>query len=124
MKKTIFIMVLGILFFAGCTNNQTTEVTSTTAAQEVTTTTQISGNQVIIKNFAFSPAEITIKQGDTLVWVNQDAAPHKIESDSGSEINSETLSSGQTHSHTFQTAGTYAYHCSIHPSMKGTVTVE
>jgi amicyanin len=124
MKKIIFIMVLGILFFAGCTNNQTTEITSTTAAQGVTTTTQISGNQVIIKNFAFGPAEMKIKAGDTVVWVNQDAAPHKLESDSGSEINSETLSNAQAYSHTFQTAGTYDYHCSIHPSMKAKIIVE
>jgi amicyanin len=125
MKKLIlYTLILGIIFFAGCASNQTAETTSTTLTQEATTTTLVAGTQVLIKNFAFSPAELKIKVGETVLWVNQDAAPHKLESDSGTEINSETLSNAQTYSHTFQTAGTYAYHCSIHPSMKASVTVE
>ena len=81
-------------------------------------------NTVEIANFAFSPAELTIKTGDTVTWTNKDSAQHKIASDLVSEINSDSLSTGQTYSHTFNTAGTFDYHCSIHPSMKAKIIVQ
>lgn len=81
-------------------------------------------NTVEIANFAFSPAELTIKTGDSVTWTNKDSAQHKIASDAGSEINSDSLSTGQTYSHTFNTAGTFDYHCLIHPSMKAKIIVQ
>ena len=79
---------------------------------------------VSIEGFAFSSADLTIKAGDMVTWTNNDSAPHTVTSDAGSELGSETISSGKTYSHTFTTPGTYAYHCGLHPSMRGTVTVE
>jgi predicted lipoprotein with Yx(FWY)xxD motif len=77
---------------------------------------------VNIQSFAFSPQEVKINRGDTVVWTNSDSAPHTVSSDSGKELDSGTLSKGQTFSHTFDSAGTFAYHCSNHPSMKAKVT--
>ena len=79
---------------------------------------------VEIKNFAFNPTEITIKAGGTVTWTNADAMGHDILSDSGESFKSELLSTGQSFSHTFTAAGTYQYHCGIHPSMIGKVIVE
>ena len=79
---------------------------------------------VDIQNFSFSPSTLTINVGDTVIWTNQDSISHTITSDSGTELNSLQLSNGQTYSHTFNTAGTYNYHCSVHPTMKGTIVVE
>lgn len=79
---------------------------------------------VEISNFAFSPSTLTVKAGDSVTWTNKDSVSHTITSDSGSELGSSPISSGGTYSHTFNTAGTYSYHCSIHVSMKGTVIVE
>ena len=87
-------------------------------------TTINSGNNVHIKNMAFSPATLTIKVGDTITWTNQDSASHTVTSDSGTELNSATLVNTQTYSHTFNTAGTFPYHCSIHPGMKATIIVQ
>jgi len=81
------------------------------------------GFNVRISNFAFSPASLSIKTGDTVIWTNQDSVAHTVISDSGSEISSTSLSNGATYSHTFTKSGTYKYHCSIHPSMHGTITV-
>lgn len=86
-------------------------------------TVQPATHEVIISNFAFSPSELTIKTGDTVAWTNNDSATHTITSDSGGEL-SGNVPQGQAYSHTFNSAGTYAYHCSIHTSMKGTITVE
>ena len=77
-------------------------------------------HQVTIKNFAFSPAEITIKVGDTVTWTEQDAVHHTT---TGSIFNSEDLGQGQTYSNTFDKAGTYDYTCNYHPNMKGKVIV-
>ena len=75
-----------------------------------------------IVNMRFS--DVTIKTGDTVTWTNQDTEQHTVSSDSGNELNSPVMENGQTYSHTFTVAGTYTYHCSIHPSMKARVTVE
>ncbi len=86
--------------------------------------TPIQTHQVEISGFAFSPSTLTIQPGDSVTWTNQDIAPHTIVSDSGSEISSSSLSNGETFSYTFNTIGTFKYHCSIHPAMKGTIIVE
>lgn len=79
---------------------------------------------ISIVNFAFNPATLTINAGDTVIWTNGDSVQHKVVSDSGNELNSESLSNGATYSHTFAVAGTYDYHCGIHTSMKGKVIVK
>jgi plastocyanin len=78
---------------------------------------------VAISGFAFSPSTLPIKAGDSVIWTNMDSVSHTIVSDSGNELGSSALSSGATYSHTFNTAGTFAYHCSVHPSMKGQIAV-
>ena len=77
---------------------------------------------VSISNFSFSPASISVKKGTTVTWTNQDSAPHTVVGDNGGP-ESQILSRGTSYSYTFDTTGTFAYHCSIHPSMQGGVTV-
>jgi plastocyanin len=94
---------------------------STTTAGTPATTS--SAAQVVIKGFAFDPASITIKAGESVTWTNQDSPTHTITADNG-EFDSGNIASGATYSFTFAKAGTYPYHCTIHPSMKGTVVVQ
>lgn len=77
---------------------------------------------VNIKNLAFSPSSLTINKGLTVVWTNNDNVAHTVTSDSGNELNSPVINPGQTYSHTFNTLGTYNYHCTIHTFMKGSVS--
>jgi plastocyanin len=77
---------------------------------------------VTIQNFAFNPATISVKVGTKVTWTNQDSAGHTVTFDTGSDT-SDTLAQGATYDHTFDAAGSFAYHCKIHPTMKGTVTV-
>jgi amicyanin len=84
--------------------------------------TPIATTAVHIKNFAFSPATITVKSGATVVWTNDDSIEHDVTFDGGA-IASSTLAHNDTFSHTFTTQGTYNYICSIHPFMHGTVVV-
>jgi plastocyanin len=80
---------------------------------------------VTIMNFSFQPTPLTIPLGTTVVWTNQDTAPHTATSDPGSAFTFDTgmLQKGQAGRVTFTTAGTFAYHCTVHPNMHGTVTV-
>ena len=82
----------------------------------------ISNYQIKIQNYAFSPATITIKKGELVIWTNNDSAPHTITSDTGI-FESELLGSSEQFSQNFNQAGTFAYHCAIHPSMRATVIV-
>lgn len=79
--------------------------------------------EVSIKSFSFNPAILNIKIGTKATWTNQDSASHTVTSDSGTELNSDSFSQGKSYSHIFENAGTFEYHCSIHPSMKGKVIV-
>ena len=80
--------------------------------------------EISIENFAFLPGNVTIKAGDTVTWKNNDSAPHTVTSDSGTVLQSESLGNGGTYKHMFSERGTYAYHCGLHPSMRGTITVQ
>ena len=83
-----------------------------------------SSYDIDIKGFAFSPSIITIKQGDSVTWTNMDSVLHTVTSDSGTELDSELLSKGNSYTHTFNEKGTFDYHCTPHPSMTGNVVVE
>jgi plastocyanin len=84
--------------------------------------TAVATDSVSIKNFAFSPATVTVTAGSTVVWTNDDSIQHDITFNGGSIV-SNVLNHNDTFSHTFPTAGTYHYICSIHPFMHGTVIV-
>ena len=78
--------------------------------------------QVTITNAGFSPANITIAAGSTVIWTNSGGISHTV-TDSG-KFDSGNLPPGATYSHTFTTPGTYHYVCIYHPYMVGTITVE
>lgn len=78
---------------------------------------------VNITNFTFNPPSISVSPGDTIVFVNQDSAPHTATSDAG-VFDTGTLANGQSGSITIAEAGQYEYFCSIHPAMKGSIVVE
>ncbi len=76
-----------------------------------------------IQNFQFDSPLFTVKKGTTVVWNNSDGMAHTVTSDGGSELASPSIGHGGSYQHTFNSVGTFTYHCSIHPSMKGTVVV-
>jgi plastocyanin len=78
---------------------------------------------VDIAGFAFSPQAVTVHVGDTVTWTNADAQHHTATADDGS-FNTGAINSGSSKSVTLTTAGTFPYHCSIHPSMTATIVVE
>lgn len=120
MKIKVITIILVAVFIGilvmGCNGPQSGNVNQQAKAPEG------SSNNVEISDFAFSPGEITINVGDSITWTNKDSAPHTATS-TNNEFNSDNLGRGDTFVFTFNKPGTYAYHCSIHPSMKGIVIV-
>lgn len=78
--------------------------------------------KVEIVDFAYDPDPVTIEEGGKAIWINRDSAPHTATAEDGS-FDTGTLEQGKLKSETFKEPGTYAYICSIHPDMHGTVEV-
>jgi amicyanin len=78
---------------------------------------------VTISGYAFHPATVTIKAGSTVTWTQEDTDVHTVHFGGAGGFTSPVLQKGLTFSHTFKSPGTYAYSCSIHPYMHGTVVV-
>ncbi len=77
---------------------------------------------VTISGYAFTPARVTVRPGDTVVWTNRDTVPHTVTAVGGG-FGSEALDTGGSFTRVFPQAGSFGYHCAIHPEMQGTVLV-
>ncbi|WP_430388539.1 cupredoxin domain-containing protein [Dyella sp. 20L07] len=77
-----------------------------------------------IRNFAFAPRTVTIPVGARVTWTNRDDEPHLITSAGSQFAPSHALDTGDSYAVMFAKPGTYAYYCSIHPMMVGTIIVQ
>ncbi len=130
------LLLVGLFLISGCGQEQVDTGKETSSGESNTVIVPDTAEEpeiiketpktysVGIENFAFSPKEIRIKKGDTITWTNEDSAPHTVTSDTGDELDSQRLNTGQTYTHKFNEKGTFSYYCAIHPSMKGKVIVE
>jgi plastocyanin len=80
------------------------------------------GMTVSIQNYMFAPATLSVPVGTTVTWTNNDTVVHTSTSDV-SVWDSGPITPGQSYSYTFSRAGTFTYHCMIHPYMHGTIVV-
>jgi plastocyanin len=82
-------------------------------------------NQVVIDNFTFSPAKLTVAVGAEVTWVNRDDVPHTATSTTKPrEIDSHTLDTDDRFTHVFKAPGIYEYFCAVHPHMTGQIIVK
>jgi plastocyanin len=147
-KHLVAVSAVGVLLLAGCSSSRPAAQPSVTFGSNASGTpgmpgmsgmpamtgapsgtasatgspAAVAGDQVTIDNFAFSPGTLTVKAGSTVTWTNRDEEPHTVAATDGS-FHSPGMGTGATFTHTFATAGTFDYVCSIHPSMHGTVVV-
>jgi plastocyanin len=81
--------------------------------------------QVIIDDFRFGPAALTVPVGTKVVWTNDDSDPHTVTSEADPKLlKSPPLDTGDSFAFTFDKPGTYRYFCSIHPHMQGIIVVQ
>ena len=87
------------------------------------TTARAEGDmEVHIDNFVFEPAQLTVKAGTTVTWMNRDDIPHTVVC--AGKFRSKAMDTDDRFSFTFTAAGEYKYFCSLHPHMTGMVKVE
>ncbi len=82
------------------------------------------GAEVTMKNIKFDPANVTVKAGETVTWVNEDSVGHDVTADDFKSGSPGGIQNGGTYKHTFKAAGTFKYVCTVHPGMEGSVTVK
>jgi plastocyanin len=134
----LVLVVVGVLLFKGTSvgslnlaNRTATNTTSNSSTSTNTTTSNdntqnfASTTSVVIDNMAFTPSSVVTKAGTKVTWTNNDTVSHTVTADvpTAAFPSSGTIAPGGTYSVTFSQPGTYTYHCSIHPTMKGTVSV-
>lgn len=83
-----------------------------------------SGHVVIIENMKFSPAVITVRTGERIVFRNQDLVPHTATSKPAGQFDSGVLKGGEAWTFTAAHEGTVRYTCTFHPMMEGTIVVK
>jgi plastocyanin len=134
--RALFAAVLIVLIFglAACGGGGEDGETTATETTGESTSEPSGGNapapsgdavrsaKVEIEGFAYDPDPVTIEEGGKVTWINRDSAPHTATAEDGS-FDTGTLEEGKLKSETFKEPGTYAYICSIHPQMHGTVEV-
>lgn len=127
MIKKLLTLAATAAILTGCahvattptTQRQTTSEVMEKKAGEVMTETSVE-----IKNFAFSPKEITVKPGAKITATNQDIAGHSFTSDDGTSFDTGVLAQGKSATVTAPIKpGSYPFHCTPHPYMKGTLTL-
>jgi plastocyanin len=78
---------------------------------------------VPIDGLAFQPPALTVKVGDSIVWINKDPFPHTVTSQAGG-FDSHPLQQAQSWTYVASKKGEFSYICTLHPTMKGTLRVE
>ncbi len=136
-RSLVLMALFGLSLFvlAGCAGNTATDQTSTEPASEAPSGDQGAAGangaqnagenraEVDISNFAFSPAEVKIKAGTTILWTNNDGADHQVHDDSNA-FKSDILGKGGAVEVNYSAPGTFTYHCHVHSNMKGKIIVE
>lgn len=130
MSKKYFqglVLISGVFFLAGCgqqsqtANQPAVENKTEQPAAQPEADQQAQGSKVLMQGMVFDPAELTVKVGTTVKWVNMDPSNHQIKSPL---FGSSVLSTAKSFEFTFKTPGTFNYSCAIHPKMTGKIIVE
>jgi plastocyanin len=77
---------------------------------------------VVIDGMRFVPDTLSVKRGDRIEWRNKDLVPHTATA--AKVFDSGTIAANASWTHVARDAGTFAYLCSFHPTMTGTLKVE
>jgi plastocyanin len=109
------------LALAGCGGSTAQPATSATSTSTDAGGAATGGLTVSESGFAFEPASLDVKVGDTVTFTNKDSAPHNVRID-GKELGEQAQGASVTWK--AEKAGTYPYTCTIHPSMSGTIVVK
>ena len=125
-RVLLFTGAAALMLLAACgddsgSSSNTTSAPAASGGGAATTAT--SGSDIVAKDIAYNPTELTVKVGGTVTFKNEDGFAHTFTADNG-EFDSGNVDGGASFTFTPDKAGTIAFHCKIHSNMKGTLTVE
>jgi plastocyanin len=123
-KRSLIGLIILLAVFSvlpGCSKSSMSD-TGSTNPNDNPGNTAPGANEVWMKDKEFVPSSITVTSGTTVTWINKDPIMHDVTSDSDL-FGSGSMQANATFSFKFTTAGTYTYHCTIHPTMTGKVIV-
>ena len=113
-QTALIIFAIGSLFLANSSLGQ---------AEKEAAANGTKGNQIVIKDFHFTPETLTVKSGEKITWINRDEEPHTVVSVEKEFKKSSALDTDQEFTVVAGSPGTYSYFCSVHPKMTGTIVV-
>ena len=119
-----------VLALAGCSSSSSTKAAVAPSTSKAGSTASASGGaaagaaEIVIQNFAFSPASLTVTPGEKVTVMNKDSTTHTVTATGAKAFDTGDVASGATTTFTAPTkAGSYPYICQIHQFMHGTLTV-
>lgn len=123
----LFVLIGGSVILTHRTNNRYHEPVlenSNGSSRSVAKSSMQSGGSVSMTRKLFTPSQISIGRGQNVTWHNDDTATHTVVVDQGKGPSSGDIVPGSSFSYMFTGNGSYQYHCTIHPSMRGTIVVK
>lgn len=123
MKKNKIIWIVAVIVILAIAVGAIVVFNNNTAANNAANTKNSILGIVNIQKSSYNPGTMTIKNGDTVTWKNNDSVSHSVVADDDS-FNSGEIIAGSKYKRTFVKTGTYNYHCAIHPNIKGVVVVK
>ena len=121
MKRRILLLLAAILALATITLASASCSSKTTTASEEDA--PAIAMTVHVKDGEFDPRDIEIEAGGTVMWINDDIAPHDLHFLAPNKLYSGVVKPEKAWIHTFTAAGNYDYYCDFHNTMKGVVVV-
>ena len=121
---TVFLSLAALLLLACSVNTSPVLAAEKDRAQVATpAASQARVHTIAISGFKFLPDTLTVKTGETVEWKNEDAVVHTATADDKT-FDSGNIAPGKSWTFVAGKPGTYTYICTIHPNMKGTLTVQ
>jgi len=111
-------LALVVAALSACGSSSSTGTSTSTAS----TARPVGGTTIQIRDYAFSPASLQVKVGATITVTNADEVAHTLTAKDKS-FDTGRLEPGKSATITLRTAGTFAYLCSFHPYMQGSIQV-
>ncbi|MEO6814623.1 MAG: plastocyanin/azurin family copper-binding protein [Ginsengibacter sp.] len=116
-RNSVYFLVT-LFLLNGCSSPEGNKTKNETVKEKPLHST----DTVVIKQMQFTPAQLNVKKGDTVVWINNDLVAHDVTSAKNKKLYSDTINVGK--SWKWAVTDSVGYFCSIHPSMKGEILVK
>jgi plastocyanin len=122
-KRSLTGIVAAAVILGGCGGGDDGNASEPAQSSSNASSNTGGAQTITISDFKFAPATLTARAGSKVTVKNSDSTAHTATADSGGAFDTGDIDPGSSATITLKTAGQVAYHCNIHPFMKGTIEV-